>query len=233
MKNGSSRKVMSVRSSRKGRSDFSGWIAFLDIYAFGSHLESSFFSGAETKLLEMHRQLRLNQAFKGNDSYFMFSDSIVLWSKATKGDDAALKKFVERISITQRIASESDFLFRGSLAYGRILISQNYILGDAYLRAYKFESEKLVRPQIVIPKDEFLRAGLLTMFETELRNVEIKGNKTDQAMLLRYAPWEKVKALKNANIAAIQSSDQLTDEEKSKLVGRWNLFIEDRWDDGR
>jgi hypothetical protein len=210
----------------KGKSiEITGWIAYLDIFGFGSHLESDFFFDAESKLLAMHRRLNEDNSFRGNGTYFMFSDSVVLWVDSLPGDDTPLRNLIERIATAQKIAGGHGFLWRGSLAYGRILLSSNYILGDAYLRAYRFEANLMKEPHVVIPKSEFEKAGLSEVFASDLEEISLKKDRAEMAMVLLYTAWEQVRSIKAANVAAIMSS-LLLDDEKEKLAKRWMAIRE-------
>lgn len=207
--------------STKGPKEIFGWIAFLDIFGFRSHLESDFFPDSEKKLLNMHELLRKNSVFNAKSNYFMFSDSIVLWSEVETADDNSLRRFVDRIAAAQQIAAQYDFLLRGSLAYGRILLSKNYILGNAYLRAYTYESANLINPIVVIPAHELEMAEVRAPFEAELQSIALKGKTSDSVMVLNFVPWDQIQRIKAANIASIRSSDSLKQDE---LVARWEAI---------
>jgi hypothetical protein len=219
-KNRTGKSFAATKNLKRQSQDLIGWIAFLDIFGFSSHSESSFFSDSEKKLLEMHKMLNLDPLFCGDGSYFMFSDSIVLWTGNGLTNEVGLRRFIERIVVAQKVAADRGFLLRGSLAHGRILVSSNYILGDAYLRAYRFEAQRLVEPIVVIPKSEIEAAGQLDVFETDLEDITLKQGNTEKVIILNYVPWEQQRDIRRANIAAIMSST-LSSDDKTRLVARW------------
>jgi hypothetical protein len=169
------------------KKSFVGWIAYLDIYGFRSHLESDFFPETEDDLLKLHEKLSQNHTFNSASSYFMFSDSIALWNDASSNPEKRLEHFIERIAITQNIAAEFGFLLRGSLAYGRILLAPNYILGDAYLRAYSFESKSLVGPDVVIPETELESAQQIDLYRQQIKKVKLKAGTETMPSGKRYS----------------------------------------------
>jgi hypothetical protein len=210
---------------RKSAKSFTGWIAYLDIYGFRSHLESDFFPETEEDLLKLHEKLSQNTTFNCAGSYFMFSDSIALWHDGLTNPDQRLEHFIERIAITQHIAAEFGFLLRGSLAHGRILIAPNYILGDAYLRAYSFESKSLVGPDVVIPELELESAKIADLYRQDLKKIQLKTGDEANVVILQFVNWDEIVRIKRANVAAIMSSD-LPQSRKDELAARWESIKE-------
>jgi hypothetical protein len=210
-------------TSRNRSKELFGWIAYLDIFGFRGHLESDFFPESENKLLDMHEALRRDPVFSKAASFFMFSDSVVLWDEISNADDDALRRFIDRVAIAQRTAAQFDFLLRGSLAYGRILLSANYILGNAYLRAYTYESANLLNPIVAIPQSELKAANVRDLFEADLKEIILKGGVADHVMTLNFVPWDQIQRIKAANIAAIMSSDP---PKRDELVARWQSIQE-------
>lgn len=200
-----------------------GWIAYLDIYGFRGHLESAFFPETESKLLEMHRALSDDSIFSANSNYFMFSDSLVFWDAAESIDILKLKNFVDRVAHAQSVAARFDFLFRGSLAHGRILLSPTYILGDAYLRAYTYEAKNLLNPTVVIPVSE-LDSAIIAQFTERIENLQLKTGAVEKVVPLQYVAWDEIRRIKQANIAAIMSG---TSQNKADLRRRWESIREE------
>lgn len=211
--------------SRRRPKEIYGWIAYLDIFGYRAHLDYDFFPNSEEQLLRLHETLRADKNFSAASTYFMFSDSVALWSEAGKSDEKQLRAFIDRVAITERTAANFGFLLRGSVAYGRILLSPTYILGNAYLRAYTYEAYNLFQPIVVIPAKELETASLQHLFERTLATIKLKNGTEDTALVLDFVPWDQIRDIKAKSIAAIMSS---ASPKKDDLVARWEAIDERR-----
>jgi hypothetical protein len=210
------------------------WVAFIDIYGFRGLLFDENLSKVSQELNAFHTRVHqfLNLPHDQSPSNHLkvasasFSDSFVLAVDAEPQDNIALQCFIERLSKIIKAGAEQGFLFRGAAAFGNVVSGPYHILGEAYLRAYRYESEILQGPIVVIPKSEFARARLEQQYVSEFTELVVKDGSVETVLELSHADWEQAHKIARENLARI--SQMPAGETKTRLEVIWATVMEKR-----
>ena len=216
---------------KKGRM---AWVAFIDIYGFKGLLFDENLPKVSQELSAFHTRVHkfLNPPQDGSTSNSLkvasasFSDSFVLAVDAETQDNVALQYFIERLSKIIKAGAEQGFLFRGAAAFGSVVSGPYHILGEAYLRAYRYESEILQGPIVAIPKSEFARAKLEQLYVSEFTQLIVKNGSTETVLELSHADWEQAHKIARENLARISQMPE--GETRTKLEVIWAKVMERR-----
>jgi hypothetical protein len=136
------------------------YVAFVDILGFGSIVNQSQSSPAQTKkLVELLESVTktIPTAIDTieDDDYRVqaFSDCIVLSEKATR---TGLLHLLATVSAHSVALLGSRILIRGGIAKGLLYHSQNVVFGPAMLEAYRLEQTIARYPRVVVDKSTHL-----------------------------------------------------------------------------
>jgi hypothetical protein len=196
-----------------------GWIAFLDIYAFGSFLDDDTLSLTTSNLMKLQNRLNVKfKEFKGlkkskDYDFIMFSDTIVIWIASSQQDLRPFRIISEMVAIASDEASEYNFLYRGCCSFGDIIIGPKFVLGDAYLRAYKMEDSGISMPFVICPDKELQIAQISEMTGDLCKCVEHKNGTSFQAIILSKVPESTIIEISRRNITRLVSNSQKNDED--------------------
>ncbi len=177
-----------------------GWVAYLDVFGFTSYIQSDaasrFFEGLERAQLAAQAAFELNQF----TNYFMFSDTIILWLTETN-TYIGLTKLMELISRLQNIFFDEYFIFRGAVTFGEQKLSRHYILGDAYIRAYRLEAFSIKLPQIIVPIADLSRAFNGEGLRLPVRSIVAKNDDVLTGHHIDFLTPRQRRILINENVA--------------------------------
>lgn len=180
-----------------------GWVLFADIYGFKGLL-------SESELPKTAERLRLyvQKVFNFLDSrssqlsikHAAFSDLITIFSPIQNSTIDEFRKFSDLCQAICNIAADYDFLLRGAITFGHAVTSETFILGDAYLRAYKIESQALFYPIIAVLEQDLESANIARYFKAEIHEIPSKSGSSTRGITLPSVPFEKIGAIAEKNI---------------------------------
>ena len=96
----------------------------------------------------------------------MFSDNIVFAQEIEGGvNEIQVFNFLLFISLFLHNSLQNGVLVRGGITIGELFINENFVLGNALVRAYKLESQIAIYPRIVLDFDVFGWLSLIQLKE--------------------------------------------------------------------
>lgn len=131
-------------------------IAFIDILGFKELIECAEKTNDYTKLSNLIKES--TESFKtlntSNDFQFtQFSDSFVLSCRSFNMNDSML--FMIYLQDLINLFLSENILLRGGLTVGKLVHTENVLMGPAMNRAYELESKFATYPRVIIEKDLF------------------------------------------------------------------------------
>jgi hypothetical protein len=132
-----------------------GWLAFFDIYGFGSEIAQRRNSALARRLDNFHEVLADLAASK-SIIFYMFSDSVVLFAedkKFTETPEKGLPAIIDTIRTAQLRGLEQSFMLRGAVCHGKMQLSDVGFTGDPLLKAARLEPN-LALPLIVLLEED-------------------------------------------------------------------------------
>lgn len=181
-----------------------GWVLFADIYGFRGLLSDANFAltieTLERYVDKLDIFLTKSQRLQTFD-YVIFSDLITIFVPSAKGDQKSLQLVVNICQTIMNIAANHNFLLRGAMTFGFATPGKTFILGEAYMRAYRLESNSIYIPVIVIPEEDLDSSGLLNYYRQDLGFTETKDGNRLNGLILDSAPFDRVEQISQFHIA--------------------------------
>ena len=193
-----------------GNRTIAGWIAYLDLYAFSADLTDEQLGQTTRSLSFLYKRAsQLTRHVQSLVNFRAFSDTMVLWVKHDEFSQDGLNVMLDLLSNIVDIAAELGFIFRGAVSFGDIIVSSNFVLGDAYLRAYKLAEFGIIDPIIVIPKSEIERSCILYKDSYQYEEIVLKKDQRESVIQVPSPSWEAAERI--ARKYSSRSSDSQAD----------------------
>jgi hypothetical protein len=138
------------------------WVAYLDAFGFADAVEKRPEPQIDKFFLEIHESLVGAKAIVA--AVYQFSDSIFVIQESHPEPDKKLENLIIATQNLQRIALQSNLVFRGVVAFGPVTIAPFGCYGEPVVEAARLESH-LAAPLVIIPRRYIERAN------DHLRNV--------------------------------------------------------------
>lgn len=134
-----------------------GIVCYADVYGYSADASGRGAEKSAKRLFAMWQDVSSKISKNKRSSLMAFSDSIFVGFDTSEEDPSIIfeRDVVSEINEVLKLASVHGYLLRGSAAYGKYIISNNVVGGDAVIRAHKFES--IVRaPLFHVPLSEIV-----------------------------------------------------------------------------
>ena len=130
-------------------------VAFIDILGVSAKIKESAQAAIQDIWIFCHRVIKTTNNTRIKVK--IFSDNIFLCASLEQGEE--LQVFKEFFTIINEIEStminlNSSFV-RGAIVVGKVHFEDNFVLGEALLKAYEIESKVAIFPRIVIDETVF------------------------------------------------------------------------------
>ena len=200
-----------------------GWVVYTDVFAFGSYLKDKNREQALIRLRDF--QTKIIEHFKENNfsNYFLFSDTLIFWKKVSSKPIDDLPTIVDKIKTVQRIAANQNFILRGAATFGELNVSQNFILGEAYIRSYIIEEKILRRPIIVVPKRDIAAALGNVPPAFHIEEIATKDGSELEAFEVNGLTTEMIKDIAKDALATTTITADKVDAERLRETWTWLL----------
>lgn len=130
-------------------------ILFLDILGFRKIVEKTTKDArtleALLRAIDMIREMEeTDYELRGSKRVSQFSDSIVV--SYALGEESAAFSLVNEMALTITELAYRGFLMRGAITVGKLVHTDEYLVGPAMVRAYEMESKRAVFPRVLIDR---------------------------------------------------------------------------------
>ena len=173
--------------------------------------------------------------------YKSFSDNIVICAKFCKNVSKEITQKVFFDAVVLFVATCSAFcglLLRGGINIGDLYFDDNFVIGEALIKAYKLESELAIYPRIIIDKKSYseLSVGYQAWFKKDIDYYFVdflnKCNLFENTVLINKenpdsnTGTEKFKKLLLENICKNNSNEKVL-QKISWLINYFNNFCDE------
>ena len=156
---------------------YDAWIAFLDVYGFKAMIATKDQTLISQNLAKAHQTLRNEiKEIPGEELLYSFSDSVFIVLRVAKPDDKgfALHKCVERCQQIMNIFVDKELPLRGGIAFGSVCVGDQFIVGDALVRAVSYEG-LVDAPLVLLPAFEIGKELISQVTEITVKGGLIKA----------------------------------------------------------
>lgn len=131
-------------------------VAFIDILGVSAKIKESVQNAIQDIWIFCHRVKKMT--YKTRIKVKIFSDNIFLCASLENEDVlSVLNEFFSVINgIETTMINANQSFVRGAIVVGNIHFEDNFVLGEALLKAYELESKVAIFPRIVIDESVFL-----------------------------------------------------------------------------
>ena len=130
-------------------------VAFIDILGVSAKIKNSVEEAIQDIWVFCHRVMKTT--YNTNVKVKIFSDNILLCASLENGEHTqVLNEFFSIINDIETTMINGNHLFvRGAIVVGNIHFEENFVLGEALLKAYEIESKVAIFPRIIIDETVF------------------------------------------------------------------------------
>jgi hypothetical protein len=126
------------------------------------------------------------------------------------------------ISLVQNCFADVGFMFRGAVTFGEMELAPNFILGDAYIRAYKTQTYSIMYPQTIVSKEDILSGYIGVSHVLPCEPIATKDGSILTGHILDFLERNQTRKLIDRNISFVSTHYQGTDREK--YLSFWDGF---------
>lgn len=130
-------------------------VAFIDILGVSAKIKNSVEEAIQDIWVFCHRVMKTT--YNTHIKVKIFSDNIFLCASLGNGEDTqVLNDFLSIINDIETTMINVNHLFvRGAIVVGNVHFEENFVLGEALLKAYEIESKVAIFPRIVVDESVF------------------------------------------------------------------------------
>src|SRR5260370_21684074 len=131
-----------IAKKRSSLARCNGWVAYIDIFGFGVELKEPTLKDVSDRLSQLHTSIEAETSVGNGLNVYMLSDSIVVFCPDEHISRArSLTKLINFLVKIETAAVDLDFVFRGVISHGDIMLVGRVCLVPPLLKAVLLEAQ--------------------------------------------------------------------------------------------